>query len=212
MKILAISGSLRTASNNTALLRAVARLAPADISVELYSDLGNLPLFNPDIEATDPPVVASLRAQLLAADAVLIASPEYAHGVTGALKNALDWMVGCEAFVNKPVALLNASPRAVHAQASLKEIITVMSALIVVKASITVPMPGSSHLDEAGMVTNPGISKALREALQALQTATVQFRTGGASLSATTINQHAQQIASADTVPHGVAPSAEFQH
>jgi chromate reductase, NAD(P)H dehydrogenase (quinone) len=184
MKILAISGSLRTASNNTALLRAVARLAPADISVELYSDLGNLPLFNPDIEATDPPVVASLRAQLLAADAVLIASPEYAHGVTGAMKNALDWMVSCEAFVNKPVALLNASPRAVHAQASLKEIITVMSALIVEEASITVPILGSC-LDEVGVVTHPGLSKALRDALQALQTATVQFQTEGASLSAT---------------------------
>jgi NAD(P)H-dependent FMN reductase len=185
MKILAISGSLRTASNNTALLRAVARLAPADISVELYGDLGNLPLFNPDIEATHPPVVASLRAQLLAADAVLIACPEYAHGVSGAMKNALDWMVSCEAFVNKPVALLNASPRAVHAQASLKEIVTVMSALIVEEASITVPILGSC-LDEAGIVTHPGFSKALREALQALQTATVRFRIEGASLSATT--------------------------
>lgn len=181
MKILAISGSLREASNNTALLRAVARLAPPDISVELFRDLGNLPLFNPDIEATDPPVVARFRAQLLAADAVLIASPEYAHGVTGAMKNALDWMVGCEAFVNKPVALLNASPRAVHAQASLKETISVMSALIVEEASITVPILGS-RLDEAGMVSHPGISSALREALQALHTAILRFRSEGKSL------------------------------
>jgi NAD(P)H-dependent FMN reductase len=185
MKILAISGSLRAASNNTALLRAIARLAPADISVELFRELGKLPLFNPDIEATDPPVVARFRAQLVAADAVLIASPEYAHGVTGPMKNALDWMVGCEAFVNKPVALLNASPRAVHAQASLKETITVMSALIVEEASITVPILGS-RLDEAGIVSHPGISKVLREALQALQTATLQFRVEGTTLSAAT--------------------------
>ena len=184
MKILAISGSLRAASINTALLRAVARLAPADISVELYSDLGNLPLFNPDIEATDPPYVASLRARILAADAVIIASPEYAHGVTGAMKNALDWMVGCEAFVNKPVALLNASPRAVHAQASLKEIVAMMSALIVDEASITVPIPESARLDEGGIVSHPGLSKALREALQALQTATL--RKEGTDQSATT--------------------------
>jgi len=90
-----------------------------------------LPLFNPDIEATGPTFIARFRAQLIAADAVLIASPEYVHGVTSAMKNALDWMVGCEAFVNKPVALLNASPRAVHAIASLNETVTVMSALIV---------------------------------------------------------------------------------
>lgn len=173
MKILAISGSLRAASNNTALLCAVARLAPADIGVELYRDLGNLPLFNPDIEATDPPVVASLRARLIAADAVIIASPEYAHGVTGALKNALDWMVGCEAFVNKPVALLNASPRAVHAQASLKETLAVMSARIIEEASITVPILGSG-MNEAAMTADAGIACALREALQALQAASTR--------------------------------------
>jgi chromate reductase, NAD(P)H dehydrogenase (quinone) len=168
MKILALSGSLRAASNNTMLLRAVARLAPEVISVELFQELGNLPLFNPDIEESDPPAVARFRAQLLAADAVLIASPEYAHGVTGAMKNALDWMVGCEAFVNKPVALLNASPRAIHAQASLKEIVTMMSALIVEEACITVPILGS-NLDEEGIISHTGISRALREMLLVLQ-------------------------------------------
>jgi NAD(P)H-dependent FMN reductase len=155
MNILAISGSLRAASNNSALLRAVARLAPASIVVELFGDLGNLPLFNPDIEAVNLPVVARFREQLIAADAVIIASPEYAHGVTGSMKNALDWMVGCEAFVNKPVALLNASPRAVHAHASLKETITVMSALIVEESSITIPVLGSG-LDEEGIMSEMG--------------------------------------------------------
>jgi chromate reductase, NAD(P)H dehydrogenase (quinone) len=172
MKILAISGSLRAASLNTALLRAVAQLAPPDISVELFADLGDLPLFNPDIEANDPPVVARFRAQLLTADAVLIASPEYAHGITGAMKNALDWMVGSEAFVNKPLALLNASPRAVHAQASLKEIVTVMSARVIEAASITVPILGS-NLDEAAIVADPSISLALRQVLKTLQAAIV---------------------------------------
>jgi len=175
MKILALSGSLRAASINTALLRAVARLAPADVSVELFRDLGNLPLFNPDLEATNPPVVADLRARLVAADAVLIASPEYAHGVTGVMKNALDWMVGCEAFVNKPVALLNASPRAAHAPAALKEIISVMSALIIEDASIAVPILGS-RLDEDSIVADPVISGVLREALQALRAAVVRLK------------------------------------
>ena len=170
MKILAISGSLRVASLNSALLRAAARLAPAGINVVVYRGLGDLPLFNPDIEANDPPPVAELRTQILSADALLIASPEYAHGVTGVMKNALDWMVSCEAFVHKPVALLNASPRAVHAQAALKETITVMSALIVEDASITVPILGS-NLSEDEIVLHPVISASLLEALVALRAA-----------------------------------------
>ncbi|MEF3073789.1 NADPH-dependent FMN reductase [Methylobacter sp. Wu1] len=169
-KILAISGSLRKASLNTALLRAVSKLAPADVRIELYNGMDKLPLFNPDIEAIDPPAVADLRNRLLGADGVLIASPEYAHGVTGVMKNALDWMVGCEAFVNKPVALLNASPRATHAQAALKETIAVMSARIIDEASITVPILGSK-LDELEIVSDPGISAALHEAVLAFRRA-----------------------------------------
>lgn len=173
MKILAISGSLRAASLNSALLRAAARLAPAGIALELFGGLGDLPLFNPDIEADAPAAVANFRAQLLAADAVLIASPEYAHGITGAMKNGLDWMVGCEAFVDKPVALLNASPRAVHAQAALKEVLSVMSARVVDEASITLPIIGAG-LDEAGIVADPELAGALQLALRALQAAIAQ--------------------------------------
>lgn len=169
IKILAIAGSLRAASLNSALLRATARLAPPDIHVELFDGLGCLPLFNPDIEIADAPSVANFRARILKADGILIASPEYAHGITGVMKNALDWMVGCEAFANKPVALFNASPRATHAQASLQEIITVMSARIVEEASITLPILGS-NLDESGIINHPAISAALRNALHAFRT------------------------------------------
>jgi chromate reductase len=175
MHVLAISGSLRAASLNTRLLRAVSRLTPPDVSVELYGGIGDLPLFNPDIEASDPPAVARFRARIIAADAVLIASPEYAHGVTGAMKNALDWMVGNEAFVNKPVALLNASPLSIHAQASLKEIITVMSARVVEEASIAVPIRGSG-LDEDGIVSDLAIAAAIRESMQALRAAVVRIQ------------------------------------
>jgi NAD(P)H-dependent FMN reductase len=170
MKILAISGSLRAASLNSALLRAVARLAPPEVSVLLYRGLGDLPLFNPDLEVNYPPSVIDLRAQIMSADALIIASPEYAHGITGVMKNALDWMVGCEVFVHKPIALLNASPRAVYAQAALKETITVMSALLVDSASITVPILGS-HLSEDDIVHHPVISASLRNALSALRDA-----------------------------------------
>lgn len=170
MRILAISGSLRAASLNTALLRAVARIAPPELEIALYRGIGELPLFNPDIEQPGPAPVADLRAQIIASDALLIASPEYAHGVTGVIKNALDWMVGNESFVHKPVALLNASPRAMHAQAALRETISTMSARIIDEASVTIPIIGSG-LNEEGIVRHPEIKAVLLAALRSLATA-----------------------------------------
>ena len=168
MKVLAISGSLRKTSLNTMLLRAVRRIAPPGIEVQLYRGLGELPLFNPDIEDNPPATVRDLRKQILAADALLIASPEYAHGVTGVIKNALDWMVGNETFVDKPVALLNASARATLAQAALRETIRTMSAHIIDEASITLPILGSG-LTEDNIVEHPEIAPALQAALIALK-------------------------------------------
>ena len=168
VRILAISGSLRAASLNSALLRAAVCLAPADVRVELFTELGKLPLFNPDLEITDLPPLTHFHARLVEADGVIIASPEYAHGVTGVMKNALDWLVSTEAFVNKPVALFNASPRATIAQVSLKETLTVMSARVIEAACITLPII-SSNLDESGIITHPILSTSIREALNTLR-------------------------------------------
>jgi chromate reductase, NAD(P)H dehydrogenase (quinone) len=110
MKIIAICGSLRAQSSNLALLRAATTVAA---EVQLYEGLANLPHFNPDDDvegASPPPAVAELRTMLEDADGILISSPEYAHGVPGSLKNALDWLVSDGALVDKPVALINASP------------------------------------------------------------------------------------------------------
>jgi chromate reductase, NAD(P)H dehydrogenase (quinone) len=168
--VLGLSGSLRAASQNTALLRAAARVAPHAVRVQVYPSLGDLPLFNPDLEATDPAPVARLRERIIAADALLIASPEYAHGVTGVIKNALDWMVGNESFVGKPVGLLNTSPRAVHAQAALRETLVTMSAEVVDAACVELPILGSG-LDENGVVARREFSQALRSALLAFRAA-----------------------------------------
>ena len=169
INILAISGSLRAASLNSMLLRAVKRLAPGDIRVDLYRDLGALPPFNPDLQALGrPAVVAELRSRIISSHAVLIASPEYAHGVSGVIKNALDWMVGNESFVNKPVGLLNASPRASLAQAALRETLVTMSARVVPGACVTLGILGSG-LDEEGVVRHPEIGAALLGALRALR-------------------------------------------
>ena len=167
MRILAISGSLRAVSSNTALLRAVATLAPVDVEIELWKGLGDLPHFNPDLDGEQPfPAVAQFRTSLKAADGVLISSPEYAHGVPGVLKNALDWVVGSGELVGKPVALINASPRATHAQASLIETLSVMTAVVVEEASITIPLLGKT-LDENGIASDPSFPVQLRTAIDA---------------------------------------------
>lgn len=164
VRFLSISGSLRATSSNTNLLRALADLAPKDIFIEPYLGLGDLPHFNPDLDGEDIGVVTDWRKRLNLADGVLISSPEYAHGVPGVLKNALDWVVGSGELVEKPVALFNASPRAIHAQASLVEILTTMSAKLVMEASIAVPLLGRAS-NPADILAEPEIAEAVRAAL-----------------------------------------------
>ena len=147
MNVLALCGSLRAASMNRVLLEATARVA-APHRVEIFAGIGALPLFNPDLEAPTrdgglPAPVRALHAALERTDALLIASPEYAHGVTGVLKNALDWLVSFPPFVGTPVAIFNASPRSVHADAALRETLVTMSANLVVDACLALPLRGT---------------------------------------------------------------------
>ncbi len=141
MKIVTLSGSLRAGSINSALLRTLARLAPPGMTV-VAGNISALPLFNPDLEKTLPIEVVRFHAEISAADALVIASPEYAHGVSGVIKNALDWLVGLEGFAEKPIAVLNSAPRAHHADAALRETLTTMAAVIVNDASFIVPLAG----------------------------------------------------------------------
>jgi len=167
MNVLAIAGSLRAASINAAFCRAAARLAPPGLAVEVFSRLGALPLFNADLEPDPPRAVLDFRAQVGEADALLIASPEYAHGVAGAMKNALDWLVSYEGFVAKPVAVVNTSPRARHAHEALLEVLATMSATLVREASIGVPLLGGCVTEEA-MVATPAIAAQIQGALACL--------------------------------------------
>ena len=169
MKILALSGSLRAASENTRVLRAAALLAPAHVQVRLYLGLGELPLFNPDIEFPHPPAVAALRTAISAADAVVIASPEYAHGVSAVIKNALDWMVGNESFVDKPVALINAAPRATHAYLALRETVSMMSARVIDAACVTLAEPVTG-MTEQQIAQHPQHAAVLAGVLETLAT------------------------------------------
>src|SRR5436190_18470323 len=166
MKILAISGSLRAASLNTVVLRAASRLAPAGVTIELFEGTGGLPFFNSDLEGEHlPQAVAEFRAAIGAADGLLISSPEYARGVSGVMKNALDWLVGSLEYPNKPVALINTSPRATHALAALTLTLETMSAQLVKEASIALSLLGISN-DADSVAANPEFAIPLRRALE----------------------------------------------
>src|SRR5579863_4634526 len=166
MKILAISGSLRAASNNRAVLEAARGLAPSGVAIELCEVIGKLPFFNSDLEAERlPEPVAGFRKAIGAADGLLISSPEYARGVSGVMKNALDWLVGSEAFPGKPVALINTSPRATHALAALTITLETMSAHLVKDASITLPLLGTAN-DADSIAANPDLAGPLRHAIE----------------------------------------------
>lgn len=144
MKLVAISGSLRAASHNTAVLVAAKRLAPRGVTIELFDGIGRLPFFNSDLEADNlPPEVAAFRRIIGEADGLLISSPEYARGVSGVMKNALDWLVGGHEFPGKPVALINTSPRATYALAALILTLETMSANVVKEAFVTLPLLGT---------------------------------------------------------------------
>lgn len=166
LRILAISGSLRRVSSNTELLRAAAALAPAGVTIDLYDALDRLPHFNPDLEPNESAPVMDLKARLYAADGLMISSPEYARGMAGSLKNALDWLVSGSEFVDKPVALLSASSRSMHAYEALRMTVSTMSGWIVQDASITVPLLGR-NLDAAAIIADPDLSSMLRGALGA---------------------------------------------
>jgi chromate reductase, NAD(P)H dehydrogenase (quinone) len=149
INILAISGSLRAKSSNTRLVQRVADIAGAEFSIDIYSDLHRLPHFNPDEEPSEDIFVRDLTQRMRVADGFLVSTPEYAHGVPGTLKNALDWLVGTDAFIEKPFALLHASDRSTHAPQSLIEILTTMSGLHVDRADVTIDLQRNDDRAEA---------------------------------------------------------------
>ena len=113
MRLLTVSGSLREGSYNTALARAAAGVAPEDVEVELFDGLGELPLFDADLEGDANPAVRHLRERIAAADAVLFVTPEYNGSIPGVLKNAVDWASrprGDAALLSKTVAVAGATP------------------------------------------------------------------------------------------------------
>ncbi len=178
MNLLALAGSLRAQSINAAFCRAAAQLAPAGLEVTVYPGLGRLPLFNPDLEAAPPAAVIELRSAVGAADALLIASPEYAHGVSGVMKNALDWLVSFEGFVGKPVAVVNTSPRAHHAYDALLETLRTMSAQPIPEACGALQLLGACST-EAQMLESVSVTACIRALLGGITHFMAEGASGG---------------------------------
>jgi chromate reductase, NAD(P)H dehydrogenase (quinone) len=167
MRILAISGSLRARSSNRAVLEAARALAPTGTDVHLFEGLAGLPHFNPDADIEPlPPAVAAWRAEIARADALLFCSPEYARGVPGSLKNAIDWLVSGFEIIGKPIASINASPLSSLGQESLLATLRTIGA-VVEDASIRLPLPGGTRTAEA-IVSDEALASALRAAVARL--------------------------------------------
>lgn len=128
-KVFAISGSTRANSTNHNLIRAIAHLMKEALSIEVYEGIGRLPHFDPGlIDTGEPAEVVAFREKLMSADGVLICTPEYAHGVPGSLKNAIDWTVGSCEFSGKPTVLITASTDGTHGHSALLETLRVIEA------------------------------------------------------------------------------------
>ncbi len=166
LKLLAISGSLRSQSSNTRLVERVAAIASdnRNLTIDIFTDLHRLPHFNPDNEPTEDIFVRDLTQRMRAADGFLVSTPEYAHGVPGSLKNALDWLVGTDAFIEKPFALLHACDRAIHAPQSLIEILTTMSGIHVSQADLTIDLRTKGDR-AADILVAPSSSTSIHQSL-----------------------------------------------
>jgi chromate reductase len=121
-KIVAICGSTRQNSINHSLIQAITAIGTEDLQISLYDGIGSLPQFNPDDDVEDVAIeVANFRKQLDKSDGILICTPEYAHGVPGSLKNAIDWTVSSSNFPQKPTMLITASTDGKFGHAALLE-------------------------------------------------------------------------------------------
>jgi chromate reductase, NAD(P)H dehydrogenase (quinone) len=177
--VLGIAGSLRQGSYNRLLLRAAQELAPPGTSIVVYQELGSIPLYDADLERTTgggPAAVQQLRTLVAAADGILLATPEYNHGIPGVLKNAIDWLsrpAPEEVLAAKPVAIIGASsgPSGTRlAQAALREVLYATESFVLPGPAILAS--GAARLfDDSGKL----VDAAMRERLQALLAAFGRF-------------------------------------
>lgn len=166
-QILALCGSQRTKSWSAALLCAAKQLTPSNVDFHIFEEHKQWPLFNPDLEHDMPASVQRLRGLITTADAVVICSPEYAHGVTGTIKNTLDWLVSHPEFAGKPVAVFNPAYQSSHADEALKETLRTMAADLIADACVRIPVIGSG-IEQDAIGNSPKFAPVISAALQSV--------------------------------------------
>ena len=173
MRILAISGSLRNGSYNTGLLRAAQESAPDGVEVHLYEGLAHLPPYDQDVQDHEPPAaVRDLRERIAAADAVLIATPEYNRSIPGVLKNAIDWAsrpFPDNAIRGRPVAIVGASTGsygALWAQMELRKVLGIAGARVL-EGELPVPR-AHERFDEEGRLLDDMLRERLAGVVERL--------------------------------------------
>ena len=165
-RLYALGGSLRARSTNRALLEAIRRLAPHGVEVEISGLVGLLPIFNPDLEGdfTPEPVLAFAQ-EIAIADGLIVSAPEYAHGIPGGLKNALDWLVSRFEIPGKPVMLVHASHRGDFALEALTEVLKTIGTDLRSETFLRVPLLGKSEHEIGAILGAPETEHAIRSAL-----------------------------------------------
>lgn len=172
LNVVGIAGSLRQASLHRALLRAAQGLAPAGMTIDA-ADLAPIPMYNADVQANGfPQPVQDLGARLAAADAVLIAAPEYNYSVPGVLKNAIDWIsrLPDQPFADKPVAIMGGSPGAMggsRMQYHLRQVFLFLDARVLTKPEVMIPQL-NAKFDDAGNLTDEATRGFITGQLEAL--------------------------------------------
>lgn len=168
MNLLAVCGSLRTRSSNLEILKAYASVAAPAHSVRFVEGLAALPHFNPDEDgAVSPESVVRWRSQMAQADAWVVSTPEYAHGLPGAFKNGLDWLVSAPGVIAKPVVILSAERGRSFALESLREILRTMSLRLIEEAAVSVPL-GSNRITDREILELPCVRRKFEESIQEL--------------------------------------------
>lgn len=165
--LFAISGSLRAGSSNHTILEHLGKMLPPIVNYTIYDELSTIPAFDPGLDNGSPPAsVTGLRKHISDADAIIICTPEYAYGVPGALKNALDWTVSSGSFSGKPVALITASTGGENAHEAMIKILGALDAKLAPETTLLIPFVRTKIVN--GTVSDEETGNKLQNILNSL--------------------------------------------